>query len=62
MYLCTGFRRDFLPRVQVDTKWVHKLLVTEWSISHERKKHTSPPPKNVDRHISEYVDRLRYIR
>ncbi len=24
--------------------------------------HRSPPPKNVDRHISEYVDRLRCIR
>ena len=38
MYLCTGFRQDFLPRVRVDTKWVHKLLVTEWSVSHEIKK------------------------
>jgi hypothetical protein len=38
MYLCTGFRQDFLPCVQVDTKWVHKLLVTEWSISHKTKK------------------------
>ena len=41
MYLCTGFRQDFLPRVRVDTKWVHKLLVTEWSVSHETKKNTS---------------------
>ncbi len=40
MYLCTGFRQDFLPRVRVDTKWVHKLLVTEWSVSHEIKKNT----------------------
>ena len=38
MYLYTGFRQDFLPRVRVDTKWVHKLLVTEWSVSHETKK------------------------
>ena len=22
----------------MDTKWVHKLLVTEWSVSHETKK------------------------
>ncbi len=41
MYLCTGFRQFFLPRVRVDTKWVHKLLVTEWSVSHETKKNTS---------------------
>ncbi len=33
-----GFWQDFLPRVRVDTKWVHKLLVTEWSVSHETKK------------------------
>ncbi len=23
MYLCTGFRQEFLPRVLVDTKWIH---------------------------------------
>ncbi len=39
MYLCMGFRQDFLPRVRVDTKWVHKLLETEWSVSHETKSH-----------------------
>ncbi len=38
MYLCTGFRQDFLPLVRVDTKWVHKLLMTEWSVSHKTKK------------------------
>ncbi len=40
-YLCTGFRQDFLPRVRVDTKWVHKLLMTEWSVSHKTKINTS---------------------
>jgi hypothetical protein len=28
-----------MPKIQVDTKWVHILLVTKWSISHEMKKH-----------------------
>jgi len=23
MYLCTGFGQDFLPHVQVDTKWIY---------------------------------------
>ncbi len=41
IYVRGGFRQDFLPRVRVDTKWVHKLLVTEWSVSHETKKNTS---------------------
>ncbi len=36
-----------------------ETLETEWKTAGID---ISPPPKNVDRHISEYVDRLRYIR
>jgi hypothetical protein len=40
MYLCTGFRQNTLAEyIQVETLWVHILLVTEWSISHKTKKH-----------------------
>ena len=27
-----------MPKIQVDTLWVHIILVTEWSVSHEMKK------------------------
>jgi hypothetical protein len=27
-----------MPKIQVDTWWVHIILVTEWSVSHETKK------------------------
>jgi hypothetical protein len=28
-----------MPKIQVDTKWVHIILVTEWIVSHEIKKY-----------------------
>jgi hypothetical protein len=30
-----------MPKIQVDTKWVHIIFVTECNVSHKMKKNTS---------------------
>ncbi len=39
IYVLWGLGKILWLNIQVDTLWVHILLVTEWSVSHETKKH-----------------------